>query len=98
MNTIVWRDWMANGTQARDGDGNPRHDYATCGECGRTWDDALITSLTPAPAGRCPFDPDRSPFTRRMADGHYIRTGHELEGYYLPPVDGIGELVRTCCA
>jgi hypothetical protein len=25
-----------------------------CGECGFRWDDTLITSLTPAPAGRCP--------------------------------------------
>jgi len=29
---------------------------ATCGTCGRSWDDALVTSYTPAPAARCPFE------------------------------------------
>lgn len=29
---------------------------ATCGTCGRTWDDGVITSMTPAPSGRCPFE------------------------------------------
>lgn len=28
----------------------------TCGTCGRSWDDAVITSMTPAPTGRCPFE------------------------------------------
>lgn len=27
---------------------------ATCGECGFRWNDRIATSLTPAPAGRCP--------------------------------------------
>ena len=31
-------------------------DYRTDGICGRTWDDAIITSMTPAPSGRCPFE------------------------------------------
>lgn len=26
----------------------------TCGACGFTWNDALSTELTPAPAARCP--------------------------------------------
>lgn len=30
---------------------------ATCGACGRSWDDDFITSMTPAPSGRCPFEP-----------------------------------------
>lgn len=30
--------------------------WATCGTCGRRWDDAKSTSLTPVPAGRCPFE------------------------------------------
>lgn len=30
---------------------------ATCGTCGLTWDDGKITSWTPAPSGRCPFEP-----------------------------------------
>ena len=44
----------------------PRHDdegreivkLATCGYCGRTWNDAAISSVTPVPAGRCPFECD----------------------------------------
>lgn len=31
-------------------------DYTTCGTCGRTWDDAIITGMTPAPSARCPFE------------------------------------------
>lgn len=29
---------------------------ATCGECGRSWDDSIVTSMTPAPSARCPFE------------------------------------------
>lgn len=29
---------------------------ATCGTCGRSWDDTEPTAWTPAPAGRCPFE------------------------------------------
>ena len=28
----------------------------TCGTCGRSWDDAVVTSMTPAPSARCPFE------------------------------------------
>ncbi len=31
-------------------------DLATCGTCGRTWDDSISTGWTPAPGGRCPFE------------------------------------------
>lgn len=31
-------------------------DPATCGVCGLTWDDAIVTSMTPAPSARCPFE------------------------------------------
>lgn len=31
-------------------------DIATDGACGLSWDDGQITSMTPAPAGRCPFE------------------------------------------
>jgi hypothetical protein len=27
-----------------------------CGTCGRWWDDAISTDLTPVPSGRCPFE------------------------------------------
>ena len=30
---------------------------AACGACGRKWDDAAVTSITPAPSARCPFEP-----------------------------------------
>ncbi len=34
-----------------------RRSLATCGTCGRIWDDNIVTGWTPAPAGRCPFEP-----------------------------------------
>src|SRR4051794_34057226 len=33
-------------------------DIATCGACGRSWDDAVGTAWTPAPSARCPFEYD----------------------------------------
>lgn len=36
--------------------GDKAEDRATCGTCGRSWDDAVITSYTPAPSARCPFE------------------------------------------
>lgn len=38
----------------RDDDGERRVDTATCGTCGFTWNDALISGITPVPSGRCP--------------------------------------------
>jgi hypothetical protein len=29
---------------------------ATCGTCGRSWDDGAVTAWTPAPSARCPFE------------------------------------------
>lgn len=38
---------------------SPNDPRATvCGGCGRGWDDTVSTSVTPAPAGRCPFEYD----------------------------------------
>lgn len=34
----------------------PATDRTTCGYCGLSWDDAIVTSMTPAPAARCPFE------------------------------------------
>lgn len=31
-------------------------DLVTCGNCKRSWDDAVPTSWTPAPSARCPFE------------------------------------------
>jgi hypothetical protein len=36
--------------------GQSATDKATCGVCGLSWDDAIVTSMTPAPSGRCPFE------------------------------------------
>lgn len=36
--------------------GEPAQERATCGACGRSWDDAIPTSYTPAPSARCPFE------------------------------------------
>jgi len=33
-------------------------DWCQCGTCERWWDDSLITSMTPAPSARCPFEYD----------------------------------------
>jgi hypothetical protein len=38
------------------GEGDDAADRVTCGTCGRSWDDAVGTSWTPAPSGRCPFE------------------------------------------
>lgn len=39
------------------GPDDPAVDRVTCGTCGRSWDDAVVTGSTPAPSGRCPFEP-----------------------------------------
>lgn len=36
--------------------GDEATDRVTCGTCGRSWDDAISTSWTPTPSGRCPFE------------------------------------------
>lgn len=37
-----------------DADGEPMVNMAICGTCDFHWNDALITGVTPTPAGRCP--------------------------------------------
>lgn len=39
-----------------DDDGKVVEDMATCGTCGKTWNDALITGTTPTPSARCPYE------------------------------------------
>lgn len=39
-----------------DDDGRPIVSVATCGHCGRSWNDALSSGITPTPSGRCPFE------------------------------------------
>ena len=31
-------------------------DMATCMTCGLSWDDGIVTSMTPTPSARCPFE------------------------------------------
>jgi hypothetical protein len=46
-----------NGAQPQlDDDGKTKVVEAQCGECGKTWNDALITERTPAPSARCPYE------------------------------------------
>lgn len=45
---------------------------------------------------RIEFNPNESSFNRRMADGHYIRVGHALTGYYVETERAIYSLTRTC--
>jgi hypothetical protein len=48
---------------------------------------------------RLVFDADSSAFNRRMAEGHAVRCGHALAGYYTSTATaGVFALVRTCCA
>lgn len=37
-------------------DGEPAIDRASCERCRLSWDDGKVTSITPSPAGRCPFE------------------------------------------
>lgn len=37
-------------------DGDPAKDRVTCGTCGLSWDDGKVTSMTPVPSARCPFE------------------------------------------
>jgi hypothetical protein len=48
---------VVNGaTPQIDEDGKVVEDIATCGNCGTSWNDALITGRTPAPSARCPYE------------------------------------------
>jgi hypothetical protein len=37
-------------------DGEKAECKATCGHCGLSWDDGKVTSMTPVPGARCPFE------------------------------------------
>lgn len=49
----VKRHTHRNGVVETDGSGP---NDATCGGCGRSWDDSVSTALTPTPSARCPFE------------------------------------------
>ena len=45
---------------------------------------------------RIPFNANETAFKRRLADGHYMNTGHTLTGYYVESEPGIFKMTRTC--
>lgn len=49
------------------GPNDKAEDRATCGTCGRSWDDAVVTSYTPAPSGRCPFETFHTPAKQTLS-------------------------------
>ena len=48
--------WQKNGTMRYDENGEPIVIMARCGQCGREWNDEIITDRTPVGAARCPFE------------------------------------------
>jgi hypothetical protein len=36
--------------------GQSAKDKTTCNTCGLSWDDGIVTEMTPAPSARCPFE------------------------------------------
>ncbi len=53
-------------------------DPATCGSCGRTWDDGHVTGVTPAPSARCPFEYMRGHSGSKTSSGKT----YEVNGKY----------------
>jgi hypothetical protein len=53
-------------------EGEEARDRATCGACGRSWDDGAVTSMTPTPSGRCPWEayhPDEDEQRQTLSPG-----------------------------
>lgn len=58
---------------------------ATCGTCGLSWDDSLVTSMTPAPSGRCPFEQFHTPDPDSITSLCYViedQFGEHLDSLY----------------
>lgn len=69
------------GAELRYGDdGEPIIELATCGVCGRTWNDAAVSGVTPVPAGRCPFEYDHADMLDR--DGAITDLADALESWH----------------
>ena len=54
-------------------------DATVCGTCGRAWDDTASTSVTPTPAGRCPFENDHGPSDLERLARAYADEVNKLE-------------------
>ena len=52
---------------------------ATCGTCGRSWDDTISTSVTPVPSGRCPWEYEHDS-EREPLQYHYVVWGEVRDG------------------
>jgi hypothetical protein len=50
--TPVPHDWPVQPLRQGQHANNP----ATCGTCKRSWDDGIVTGMTPTPSARCPFE------------------------------------------
>ena len=59
---------------------------ATCGTCGLTWDDGVVTSMTPAPSARCPFEAFHEDEDEDDAH-HYYDPPYDLTGTVFDPTD-----------
>lgn len=71
----------------------------TCGTCGLTWDDGIVTSMTPAPSARCPFEafhidddpeyplPDHALVTLLWQGSESAEGDDDPEGYSGDPYD-----------
>lgn len=59
---------------------------ATCGNCGRSWDDAVVTSMTPAPSARCPFEYFHADTPEYEVENGIIKSPGKFEGemHYVP--------------
>lgn len=64
-----------------------------CGECGRAWDDTISTSLTPVPAGRCPFEYFHSELGTMRAAVDSILADAETDRTPRGEHDGVSHLV-----
>ena len=55
------QDWQRRTQWTKAQDWQRSAGLATCGNCGLTWDDGTVTSMTPAPSARCPFESFHKP-------------------------------------
>ena len=63
--------------------GQKAKDRATCGHCGLSWDDGKITSMTPTPSGRCPFEAFHIyQATQTIRPRHRAREGGNMKPVY----------------
>ena len=95
--------WIPPGDPRIDGEtGDVTHDWITCGNCGRTWDDSVVTGITPAPGAMCPFCNANAVEASRKtaaqeAPGYYVvsRTGASVAGPFATISDAAPSLIAN---